>query len=178
MNLFKRKNKFETELVKVSKQEEEKIKLFTLLDLVQNGHLIGLKVKDCDSEDAMYRILEFENFRVHFSEWSEWTIRIDVYNGNESFEVYRSSGLKIDWYSSTVGLAQWEKGSLNVEWSQEGAWCSYILKKIKEEKQKLDLKRVSDTKIKELEEKQQEERLRRDNEEKKKNFNNLFQNKL
>lgn len=48
-----------------------------------------MKIKDYDSSDAMYRVLEFDNFRVHFSEWSEWTVRIDVYNENDTFQVYK-----------------------------------------------------------------------------------------
>ncbi|MFY3792085.1 hypothetical protein ACOQFO_10465 [Ureibacillus sp. MALMAid1270] len=175
MRLF---GKRKVEIIKSEVLEPEKIKLLTLLDLVQNGHLIGLKITDRDSSDAMYRILEFDNFRVHFSEWSEWTIRIEVFSDNDTFQVYKSTGLKIDWHEGTVELANPGKCSLEIEWDHEGVWCTYITNKVKEEKYKLDLKRENDKRNEEIKKKQEEEETIRLIEGKKKSFNNLFKNKL
>ena len=175
MRLFGRKR---IEIVKSGELIPEKIKLSTLLDLVQNGDLIGLKIKKCDNSDAMCRVLEFDKFRVDFSEWAEWTVRIDIYNENDAFQVYKSPGLKIDWYKGTIELAKLGKGSLDVEWDHEGAWCAYITDQIKEAKYQLELKREKIKSDERLKKKQEEEDKKRIIEEKKKNFNSLFKNKL
>lgn len=140
--------------------------------------IVAFIIKDYDSSDAIYRVLEFDNFRVHFLEWSEWTVRIDVYNENDTFRVYESPGLKIDWYKGTIELAQFGNGSLDIEWDYEGAWCTYITDQIKEAKYRLDLKRENNKRDEELKRKQEEEDEKRVIEEKKKNFNSLFKNKL
>lgn len=90
----------------------------------------------------------------------------------------KSPGLKIDWYKGRIKLAQFGNGSLDIEWDHEGTWCTYITDQIKEAKYKLELKREKNKRDEELKRKQEEEDEKRVIEEKRKNFNSLFKNKL
>lgn len=82
--------------------------------------------------------------------------------------MYKSPGLKIDWYNRTIELVQFGNGSLDIEWDHEGTWCSYITDQIKEAKSKLELKREKNKRNEELKRKQEEKDEKRVIEEKRK----------
>lgn len=121
--------------------EEKKLLLGTILELLKSGNEIGLKIVNRDNSDAMSRILDFDNVRITISEWSEWTITIQLYKDDKYLTVYKSPGLKVDWYYNKIEWANRSSKPLVVEWAIKGEWCNYIIDRVDEFKEKLDIKR-------------------------------------
>ena len=141
LGIFKKKK---AQPIKVEKPPEKKINFSTLLDLIQNGDQIGLKIQNRDNSDSMNRMLALDGVEIDLSEWTEWTLRIRLVNGNDSLTVYETSNLKIKWYQNSISWADFSNKPLEVEWTEHGNWCTGITNTIEKLKKQLDVKRQQD----------------------------------
>jgi hypothetical protein len=146
LNIFKKKK---PEIIKVEKPPEKKIQLATLLDLIKNGDRIGLKIEDHDSSDSMNRILKLDGVEISVSEWSPWTLDIELIQGSDRLVVYRAE-LTINWSKNSIDWYKYSNKPLEVEWTERGPWCEQITSTIEKLKNQLDAKRRKDVEEQEL----------------------------
>ncbi len=180
-NIFSKK----TTNVNKSNRESEmsKVKLITLLDLVKNGEEINLNIKNEDAYEgdallARARVLILDGITIHFSEWAEWTITINVHHDNNTFSVYSNNELIIDWENETIehGLKHSNR-DIELEWTHEGKWCEYITSTVHDLKKKLDKHREDTIRLDNLEKERQYQLKEKAENDQKEYFNQVFKSK-